>query len=98
MDLPSVEFLTETGQLQAFQPALKGAPVGFVVDGRSMGAWVSTDIHVFDLPSLSVRYRIDVRLWGDDSQPGGHVAAREPPRRAVRRGGRQRPRLASAGW
>ncbi|GAB3835341.1 hypothetical protein GCM10027610_032920 [Dactylosporangium cerinum] len=61
MDFHSIEFLTEAGQLKGFQPALKGAPVGYAADGRSMGARVGNTIYVFDLPSLEVRHRIDLR-------------------------------------
>jgi hypothetical protein len=70
-DLPSIEFLTEAGQLKGFQPALKGAPVGFAADGRSMGAQVGNYIYVFDLPSLVVRHRVDVRPQVGGSQLEG---------------------------
>ncbi|GAA3209418.1 hypothetical protein ACFO1B_51580 [Dactylosporangium siamense] len=67
-DLPSIEFLTDAGQLKGFQPALKGAQVGFAADGRSMGAQVGNDIYVFELPSLVVRHRVDVRPRAGGSQ------------------------------
>ena len=65
-----IRFLAETGAMRSFQPELVGAPNGFAADGSRMAARIGPDIYVYELPSLTVRHRIeDVRRTVGD----GHV-------------------------
>lgn len=64
-----IRFLSAAGELRSFQPALSGAPHGFAADGSRLAARIGHDIYVYDLPSLTVRHRIeDVRRTVGDGQ------------------------------